>query len=422
MKIKKYIAANIQEGKNRIFEELGENAVILSVRSIPNSDNIDDMLVEIIAAIEPNANSNKSPLKYNSDSIITNAPEQFPAIDETDNIQHQFNRLFNEVDQLKSQIYELTEIIRFKNISALSPNARKLYKILLDSGISENMSLNTIIRLNINDTNINIREIVRDAGKILLERINFGDVIEKKEKQQIIGFIGSNGSGKTTSLIKLAIICKLVFEGNVLIISADNIKIGGADQLQSYASITSIPYRAVENNEELLEIIKNEKSYNYIFIDSAGAPQHNIELQNEANNILSGVNFDHKYLVIQSNLSKTSAKSTLNSFKKWKPSSIILSKIDETTHYGEIIEALSTAMIPISYFSSGYTIPDDIEQAERKMLMELFLPELQYDNNKDSALESHLIKEIILENKKIENNKSEDNKIENLTNEPKKED
>jgi len=194
MKIKKYIAANIQEGKNRIFEELGENAVILSVRSIPNSDNIDDMLVEIIAAIEPNANSNKSPLKYNSDSIITNAPEQFPAIDETDNIQHQFNRLFNEVDQLKSQIYELTEIIRFKNISALSPNARKLYKILLDSGISENMSLNTIIRLNINDTNINIREIVRDAGKILLERINFGDVIEKKEKQQIIGFIGSNGS------------------------------------------------------------------------------------------------------------------------------------------------------------------------------------------------------------------------------------
>jgi len=79
-------------------------------------------------------------------------------------------------------------------------------------------------------------------------------------------------------------------------------------------------------------------------------------------------------------------------------------------------------MIPISYFSSGYTIPDDIEQAERKMLMELFLPELQYDNNKDSALESHLIKEIILENKKIENNKSEDNKIENLTNEPKKED
>ena len=376
MKIKKYIAANIQEGKNRIFEELGEDAIILSTRSINQPDGSGENVVEIVAAVDPNtasANQSSGGIEIFRDKPI----DKLPDVDNDDIIQRQLNKLFTEINQLQNQIFELTETVRFKNISALSPNARKLYKILLDSGISENMVLNTIIRLNINDTNVNIYDSIKEAGKIILEKIKFGDHVEKKDEKQIIGFVGSTGSGKTTALIKLAIVCKLVFEGQVLIISADNITIGGADQLQSYSSIAGIQFRSVNSNSELHNIINKEQEYNYIFIDSAGAGQHNYDNIEEVNSILKGVEFNHKYLVMQSNLSKSATKSTLSVFKKWRPTSIILTKIDETLQFGELIEALNTALIPISYFSTGQTIPDDIEHGDKRKLLELLLPELQ---------------------------------------------
>lgn len=377
MKIKKYIAANIQEGKKRIFEELGEDAIILSTRSINEPNGSGENIIEIVAAIDPNSKSTPSTTE-NQNLFQLREIDRLPDVEENDKrISMQMNQLFNEIRQLQNQIYELTEIVRFKNISALSPNARKLYKLLLDSGISENMALNTIIRLNINDANIDLKSSIAEAGKILLERITFGNVIDKRDSLQIIAFVGSNGSGKTTALIKLAIICKLVFEGQVLIVSADNIKIGGADQLQSYASIAGIQFRSVNSNAELRNIIDKEKDYNYIFIDSAGTGQNNIENIDEINNILKGIEITHKYLVIQSNLSKSAIKSEFNTFRKWKPTSIILTKTDETIRYGEVTEALNSSLVPISYFSTGQNIPDDIEQADRKKLLEMLLPELQ---------------------------------------------
>lgn len=376
MKIKKYIAANIQEGKNRVIDELGEDAIILSTRTIVNPES-SESAVEIVAALDTNAQRSDEYSSAKPEAITAKTIDKLPDTDSDDIVQRQLNKLFTEINQVQNQLFELTEIVRFKNISALSPNARNLYKILLDNGLSENMVLNTIIRLNINDGSINLYDSIKDAGKLILERIKFGDVIERKGEKQIIGFVGSTGSGKTSVLIKLAIICKLVFEGRVLIISADNIKIGGADQLQSYASIAGIQFRAVNSNEELLATIKNESEYDYIFIDSAGAGYHNISAIDDVNKIIENVDFTHKYLVMQANLSKNSIKNTINTFKKWKPTSIILSKIDETIRYGEVVEGISTATIPLSYFSIGQNIPDDIEQAEKRKLLELLLPELQ---------------------------------------------
>lgn len=376
MKIKKYIAANIQEGKNRVIDELGEDAIILSTRTIVNPES-SESAVEIVAALDTNAQRSDEYCSAKSEAITAKTIDKLPDTDSDDIVQRQLNKLFTEINQVQNQLFELTEIVRFKNISALSPNARNLYKILLDNGLSENMVLNTIIRLNINDGSINLYDSIKEAGKLILERIKFGDVIERKGEKQIIGFVGSTGSGKTSVLIKLAIICKLVFEGRVLIISADNIKIGGADQLQSYASIAGIQFRAVNSNEELRAVINKESEYDYIFIDSAGAGYHNISAIDDVNKIIDNVDFTHKYLVMQANLSKNSIKNTINTFKKWKPTSIILSKIDETIRYGEVVEGISTATIPLSYFSIGQNIPDDIEQAEKRKLLELLLPELQ---------------------------------------------
>jgi len=51
MKIKKLIANNIKEGKQKVIEELGEEAVILSNRTIIDPKTSKEV-VEIVAAID----------------------------------------------------------------------------------------------------------------------------------------------------------------------------------------------------------------------------------------------------------------------------------------------------------------------------------------------------------------------------------
>ncbi len=377
MKIKKYIASNVQEGKERVFRELGEDAIILSTRTINKLDGSGEGVIEIVAAIDENA----------TPPIATHSKKQHNTSEHLDSSEigsqsQNLNseKILNEIQELKSQLFELSEIVRFKNISSLSPVIRRLYRILLDSGITENLALNTIIRLNINEPQININDALFSAGKILLEKIQFGNVLSKSNSMQTVAFVGSTGSGKTSALVKLAIICKLIYDSNVLIISADNIKIGGADQLQAYSSIAGIQFRSISSADEIHNVIIKETGYDFIFVDTAGTCQFNANNIDEINLLLQGVHVDYKFLVLQSNLSRSAIVASLNMFKKLKPTAIILSKTDETTNYGELVEALNSSSIPISYFSTGQNIPDDIEQAERKKLLELLLPEIQSEN------------------------------------------
>lgn len=373
MKIKKYIASNIQEGKDRVYRELGEDAIILSTRTINKLDGSGGGLIEIVAAIDENA-----PIPFQStpdNDTYIHTPLDKNEIGSKSNSQES-QMILSEIQSLRQELSLLSEIIRFKNISALAPNIRRLYKLICESGISDNLALNTIIRLNINNTKVNLTECLLEAGKLLLERFYFDDVLQKKSTTQTVAFFGATGSGKTTTLVKLAIICKLIFESRVLIISADTIKIGGSDQLQSYSSIAGIQFRALSSKTELLNTLSKETEFDFIFVDTAGTGPFNTNNIDELSSLISEVQFDYKYLLLQGNLSRSAINSTIKAFQKLKPTSLIISKLDETLSYGELVESLNSVNLPISYFSNGQNIPDDIEQADRKTLIELLLPEL----------------------------------------------
>jgi flagellar biosynthesis protein FlhF len=375
MKIKKYIASTIQEGKDRVIRELGDDAIILSTRTVNRPGSGEAAVIEIVAAIDENASPRETVREHSENIPATYEEEISEANNPTPSNGFDLNdRVFDEILELKSSIIELTEYIKYKNLSSFSPEIRSLYKMLLDADLSENLSLNTIIRMN-NSPKFKSISPARLAGEILTEKIKFSDSLTKPNEQKIICFFGPTGSGKTTTLVKLAIIAKLILEGQALIICADSVKIGGADQLQAYSSIAGIPYRYAFTNEDLKDAISKEHNADFIFIDTPGAGQFNNSIINEIENLLSGIRLDHKYLTLQSNYSKSALNSCIKMFKRLKPTSIILSKTDEAINYGEMTEALISGNIPISYFSTGQNIPDDIEQAEQDRFISMLLPD-----------------------------------------------
>ncbi len=371
MKIKKYIANTLQEGKSRIFRELGDDAVILSTRNINKPGDSTASLIEIVAAIDDNIKQidaeEKAPERNRFQAEKeTNTDESQPFYEAT-------GKMFDEIGVVKSMLAELGDLVRYKNLGSLSPVNSQLYKVLLSSGFSEDFALSIILKANANNTNNNLLALIKQCADLIINQIEILQPLNIAEAKQVITFIGSTGSGKTSSLIKLAIILKLILQARILIVSTDTQKVGGPDQLQTYSSIAGIQFRTAHNNQDLKDIITKENQYDFILVDTGGFSQYHSNGIEELNNTLYKIESNYTFLVLQSNLNYSSLVSNIKVFKQFKPNGIILTKIDENFEFGELFEVLLKEKLPIAYYCTGQNIPDDIEPADKEKLAELII-------------------------------------------------
>jgi flagellar biosynthesis protein FlhF len=367
MKIKKFIVATLQEGKTRILKELGEDAIILSSRS-SHKPGEESPVIEIVAAIDDTMKSQASERK----SIYRKPTEEQPVTDNSQ-ILAGTGQLFTEIGALKDLMIEMAESVKFKYSNVLSPIVKKIYKGLILSDFSETYALNIAGRISADMPNASLDEAMAYARQLIMNNLSVLPKISAKSTGKIYAFTGTTGCGKTTTVVKLALVLKLAFGADVFLISADTEKVGGADQLRTYASIASIPFQSVYSGEELSDIVQKEAARDYILIDTTGRSQRNKSDLSGIHDIIKSVNIDLLFLVLSSTNSSTNIYQIIKAFEFMKPDSLILSKIDEAVSIGNVIEAVSKFRIPIGYITNGQKIPDDIEPAEIDKIAKIVL-------------------------------------------------
>ncbi|HCD06309.1 MAG TPA: flagellar biosynthesis protein FlhF, partial [Methylophaga sp.] len=91
------------------------------------------------------------------------------------------------------------------------------------------------------------------------------------EKGGIMALVGPTGVGKTTTVAKLAARCALKHGARqVGLITTDCYRIGGQEQLRSYARILGVSLRVARNHQELGEALNDMLDRRFILIDTAG--------------------------------------------------------------------------------------------------------------------------------------------------------
>jgi flagellar biosynthesis protein FlhF len=386
MRIKKFIVSNMQEGHEMIERELGKEAIILSSRNTKLQNGTS--AVEIVAALdEKNLLENKIKSNtFNNSSLLK--PKQ------NEGLTNEINtKLISEIASLKDVINEMSENIKYKYTGTMSPNLAKIFKILRNSDISEDFALEIIGRITIKGYANEFKQAIDEARRVILNRLKFANPIAKMKSKQIVTFLGATGSGKTTSLIKLAIISKLLNKSNVLIISTDTYKVGGFEQLQTLASISGIAFATAYSPEELKNIIREESKFDLIMIDTVGRNPNNYEDMKNIMEFQKAVSPDLTYLVISATTSESALENTISKFERFlidkseinekndekaanninnKKTELatIITKVDESSGLGNIVSALHKRDLPLAYFTTGQLIPDDIEPADSEKLNE----------------------------------------------------
>lgn len=257
----------------------------------------------------------------------------------------------------------------------------ELEEILIMSDISVNLVLTIIDEIkkevrteNVVNRNL-INEIIADKMFTIYANQSIVDTTLKLDNDglNVLLIVGVNGSGKTTSIAKIA--NQLIKDGKkVLIAAADTFRAGAVAQLKVWADRigaeivmpekegadpSSVVYKALE--------LASGENYDVLIVDTAGRLQNKVNLMNELakmNNIIKKFipNAPHESLLVLDATTGQNGVLQAKSFKEVTPlSGIILTKMDGTSNGGIILTIKDQLDIDVKLIGLGEKI-DDLQE------------------------------------------------------------
>lgn len=396
MKVKRYIGENSQDAIQKVKLDLGRDAIILNTRKIRRKGLLGFFmkpLVEVVATIDADNKKEYQPIMKKRNDIEEGRPLQ---------AQNEFNNEFlksldvirssednaikNEVNQIKSMVSKMYESISNDKLDRqLSEISNEFIKRLehsdVNSAIIDEIKSEIVEKEEINfnpDSEVIKKEIIN-----ILQKYIFVDKEElsNQNKQRIIIFVGTTGVGKTTTLAKLAADMVLNEKKNVGIITCDTYRISAVEQLKTYCEIIGVPLSIVYSPNEFSDIINNYRNKDIILVDTAGRSHKDKYQLLELKSLISS-NYDYEiYLVMSATTKYSDCIEIVNSYSFLNDYKLIFTKLDETSSYGTILNVSNMSKKQLCYFTTGQSVPDDIEKADSTKIIKCILGERLYERS-----------------------------------------
>ena len=220
-----------------------------------------------------------------------------------------------------------------------------------------------------------ISETFDNAGQIdLKDRIN-----EKKSSNQpfIIVFVGINGTGKTTSLAKVANMLKNE-KFSVVIAAADTYRAGAIEQLREHTNRLNLKIIAQNYGSDPAAVAKDAVLYaqshkvDCVLVDTAGRMQTSSNLMEQIAKITKVVNPDMKIFVGDSLAGNDTVNQAREFHKQVKFDCSILTKSDADARGGAALSIVKVTSSPIIYVGVGQEYDDIVKFSKKTFLENVF--------------------------------------------------
>jgi flagellar biosynthesis protein FlhF len=179
--------------------------------------------------------------------------------------------------------------------------------------------------------------------------------------------------GKTTTVAKLAArFAQIHGADQVAMISTDNYRIAGFEQLATYGRIIGCEVKLASDAKTLDTLLQQYSKKKLILIDTAGMGQRDMRLAKHLTTLVSNARVRiRNYLVLAANTQQRVMQENVDRFKKVPLAGCIYTKLDESLSIGEIISTSIQNGLAIGYLTDGQRVPEDIKVANAEKLVTL---------------------------------------------------
>lgn len=202
-----------------------------------------------------------------------------------------------------------------------------------------------------------------------------GSLRIKKSGPRIVAVVGPTGVGKTTTIAKIAAMYALNRRVSVAMVTMDNFRVGAVEQLKTYAKIMDLPLEVAGNSQELGKALAKHADKDLILIDTAGRSPKDADRLDELKGYLEAQTGIDVYLCLSATTRSREIDEIIATFGTLPITKLLFTKLDESRSFGCIVETYLKHKVPLSYFSTGQKVPEDIEVATPRKLATLVVQE-----------------------------------------------
>ncbi len=195
-------------------------------------------------------------------------------------------------------------------------------------------------------------------------------------------FLGDQGSGKFFSAAKLAIQYTVALDKKVGIISL------GSD-LESKPVMTldtleqsNVGYKRASSLKDLSLCVDQLADCDLVILcyeRSLSSKYDDRSLLEGIKHLLNGVSF---HLVVNALNSLRSLENSIREFSNISLDSLVVTRLDKLENLGKLVDLCEQTKIPLSYLSTGYSVPEDLKIADKQELSKKILLDENYSVNK----------------------------------------
>jgi flagellar biosynthesis protein FlhF len=406
MRIKKFQAHSLKEGCEQMKRDLGPDAIIISSRKVTRGGPFNllarDMFevtgaIDEVSAPPPGAyrrrtespefaqHLERSNVDLEEQSTLANLrriAEQYgqrsrdeqrsPGVSRRTVEAGSMVELRTDMEDVKGTLRAIVDQLKYSRMPALPDTLQKAYSRLVQHDVDEQLAADLVqgVYASTNQDHITNRQYLEKQVIAALAGVipPAAGARPRRKKTRIVVLVGPTGVGKTTTIAKLAAINKLVSGLDVALISADTYRIGAIEQLRTFAGIADIPMEVVYKPAEVAQMLRKFRTKDIVFFDTVGRSQRSKKDLNDLAKFVAAADPDETHLVLSASTNIKTSEDIIDQFKVVKPNRLIFSKLDEAVTYGPLLSIMHRHHLPISYITTGQTVPDDIRTVDAAQL------------------------------------------------------
>lgn len=181
---------------------------------------------------------------------------------------------------------------------------------------------------------------------------------------QVIALVGPTGVGKTTTIAKLAARCvRRSGAESLVMITTDTYRIGAHEQLKIYGQMLRVPVHVVQNALELRQVVASVRPDQTILIDNIGISQRDRYVTEQAAMLAAAGRAVYRLLVLNASSHGDTLDEVARNYTRDGGTPLkgcIITKIDEASRPGAVLDTVIRYKLPIHYVSNGQKVPENL--------------------------------------------------------------
>lgn len=192
-----------------------------------------------------------------------------------------------------------------------------------------------------------------------------------------IALIGPTGAGKTTTAAKLAVRRGMFGSARVGLLTIDTYRVGGMEQLATYAELADVPFEVVYDEREIADAMKRLASCEVVIIDTPGRSPASSELTERWRTLLDALMPNEVHLVLPASLRPDLAIDIARNYRGARAANgtrhvgathLLLSKMDEVPRETGVADLALSLEMPTRWITDGQDVPADLKPGVSRLM------------------------------------------------------